>query len=598
MLILLLAITAVVAWLWPWEPWPGVNGLALVGTLAGISPMLRGAVRAVAQRRMNMELSMTIALAAALAVGESLTALVLTISVLVAEYLEELTVDRGRRALADLLAMMPRRAWRQSAGELTEVDVATLVPGDVVVVRPGAQTPVDGTVVAGHSFVDEAAITGESQPAEKLPGGTIYAGAMNQSGVLEVRTTHIGRDTAFGKILQTIEQAEATRAPLQKLADRLAGRLVYIALAVAAVTLVVQRDVMAAVSVIIVAGACGVAAGTPLAILGAVGQAARFGAIFKGGLHLEQLGAIDTIVLDKTGTLTLGQPVVSQLCPAAGVTAADLLATAAAAERGSEHPLARAVERRAQADGVAVPQPERFESQPGQGVTCWINGEPIVVGNRDWLSRSGVLLAELPAACHAGTEILVARSGQLLGAVHVSDELRPEAAAAVCELQSLGLRTVLLTGDVPTVAQEVAERLGVDEFAAQLLPHEKVARIEALQAAGRQTAMVGDGLNDAPALTAARVGVALGTGADVTQECADVVLLGSDLSKLPRSIRLARQCRRIIFQNFYGTLLIDGVGMALAATQYLPPLAAAAIHVASETAFLLNSARLLPRGKE
>jgi heavy metal translocating P-type ATPase len=468
----------------------------------------------------------------------------------------------------------------------------------VVVVKPGSRLPVDGEVVAGNSFVDQSAITGESMPVEKLPGSSVYAGTINQSGVLEVRTTEIGRDTAFGKIIEAVERAEQSRAPIQKTADRLAGYLVYFAIGCAILTYLVTRDVRSTISVVIVAGACGIAAGTPLAILGAIGRAARQGAIIKGGLYLEALGTVDTIVLDKTGTLTLGNPKVADVRPCHGVTPEAVVEAAAIAERPSEHPLAKAILEKATEMSLAVTELERFEYVPGKGIVCWLRGEQVVVGNRGLLEQQRIDTAVMALAADHSSEVLVARDGRLLGSLHIADALRPESVQAMAELRKMGLRTILLTGDAAAIAEAVGKQLGIDQVEAELLPTEKVARIEALMGAGKKVAMIGDGINDAPALTQANVGVAMGSGTDVARESADVVLLGNDLLKFVETLRIARRCRLIIWQNFVGTLLVDGVGVGLAAFGFLNPLFAAFIHVSSELAFILNSTRLLPRGSK
>jgi Cd2+/Zn2+-exporting ATPase/Cu+-exporting ATPase len=448
--------------------------------------------------------------------------------------------------------------------------------------------------------VDQATITGESMPAEKKPGAPVYAGAINQSGALEVRTTGVGHDTAFGKIIQAVERAEKSRAPIQKTADRLAAYLVYFALACAVVTFFVtwsvrgSIDVKSTISVVIVAGACGIAAGTPLAILGAIGRAAREGAVVKGGLYLEALGAVDTVVMDKTGTVTVGNPEVTEVVPAPGVTLQAVVEAAAVAERPSEHPLAKAVLRKAAALGVVAAEPERFAYSPGKGVSCAAGGEEIVVGSRAFLLERGVDDAPVAPGGGAATEVLVARGGRLLGALRVADVLRPGAAGAVAQMRRIGLRTALLTGDAAAVASAVGEELGTDEVVADLLPDQKAARVKALVTTGKTVAMVGDGVNDAPALAEASVGVAVGSGTDVARESADVVLIGNDLGRLVETLRIARRCRRIILFNFAGTLAVDGVGVGLAAFGLLSPLLAAFIHVSSELAFILNSARLLP----
>lgn len=591
-----MALAVGVSWAGLWRLFAPWDVIALVATLAGGYPIFREAFEAVRERRMTMELSMTIALGAALAVGEFFTALVIVLFVLVAEVLEGLTVSRGRHAIQHLLDLLPHTATVRRDGGTEEVEAELLRVGDVVVVRPGSRLPVDGVVVAGHSFVDQAPITGESMPVEKGVGATVYAGTINQSGAMEVRTSGIGRDTAFGRIIQAVEQARHARAPIQKTADRLAGYLVYFALGCAALTFAITRDARATISVIIVAGACGIAAGTPLAILGAIGRSARAGAIVKGGIHLEMLGNVDTVVLDKTGTLTLGQPQVVELQPCSGISAGTLLAVAAGAERSSEHPLGAAIVQRAAAEGIHLEEAQGFHYTPGRGIACVLAGAPVLVGNRALLAEQGLDLFAVAAPQAGLTEVLVARGGAVLGSIQIADVVREGSAAAIQALHRLGIRTVLLTGDAEVVAQTVGRELGVDEIAADLLPHEKQERVRSLVAAGKKVAMVGDGINDAPALTAANVGVAMGSGTDVAQESADVVLLGNDLLKFVETIEIARRCRRIIMQNFAGTLVVDGLGVALAAFGLLNPLFAAFIHVTSELVFILNSTRLLPRG--
>jgi heavy metal translocating P-type ATPase len=590
----LVAVASAAVWLRLWEPLARVSLLGLTAALVGGYPIFEEAFLALRARRMTMELSMAIAVGAALAIGEFFTALVIVLFVLIAEVLERLTVSRGRRAIKDLLDFLPRQALVRRGDATREVGAAEIAPGDVVVVRPGGRLPVDGVVVAGHSFVDQATITGESLPVEKVAGAHVYAGTVNQSGTLDVRAIRIGRDTAFGKIIEAVEAAERSRAPIQKTADRLAGYLVYFAIGCAALTFLITRDVRSMIPVVIVAGACGIAAGTPLAILGAVGQAARKGAIVKGGLYLEALSQVDTVVLDKTGTLTYGDPEVVDIHAAPGATSDEVLAAAAIAERPSEHPVGKAILKRAAAAGLPVIEPERFAYIPGKGVVCTTGGDEIVVGSRAFLTERDVDVTPCAFGDDRGGEVHVARGGRALGDLHVADVLRSEAKEAVAALRRMGLRVILLTGDAEAVTSAVARQLAIDEVEAGLLPAGKLARIDALLAQGRTVAMVGDGINDAPALMRASVGMAMGSGTDVARESAPVVLLGNDLRTVAETLRIARRCRRIIMTNFVGTLLVDCVGVGLAAFGLLGPLLAAFVHVASELAFILNSARLLP----
>ena len=464
---------------------------------------------------------------------------------------------------------------------------------DEVLVRPGSRIPVDGKVVRGQSFVDQAPITGESMAVEKSPGALVYAGTINQSGALEIRIERLGRDTTFGKIIEAVERAEKSRAPIQGIADRLAGYLVYFALGAAVITFLMTHNIRSTISVVIVAGACGIAAGTPLAILGSIGRAAQGGAIIKGGLYLEKLAEVDTILLDKTGTLTYGTPEVMDIRPANGVTDECLIEAAAIAESQSEHPVAKAILNKASQMGIRLRQPDRFDYTPGRGIVASIDNEEIVVGNFLHLQHEGMKGSVLPQESSDGA-VLVTRGGHLLGSLRVADLLRPEAKRAIQDLKSMGLKTILLTGDSRGVAETVGKGLGVDEISAELLPEQKLQRVEDLLSKGRKVVMVGDGINDAPALARATVGVAMGSGTDVARESSDVVLIGSDLGKLVETIRIARRCHRTIMQNFAGTLIVDSIGVGLAAFGFLNPLLAAFIHVSSEMTFILNSATLLP----
>jgi Cd2+/Zn2+-exporting ATPase/Cu+-exporting ATPase len=513
-------IAAAAVWFEIWEPVSTVSVIGVIGLLVGGWPILEEAFENLLARRMTMELSMTIAIVAAAAIGEFFTALIITLFVLVAEVLEGMTVSRGRHAIHDLVHFLPQAVSVRRPDGVREIHVDELQVGDAVLVNPGGRVPVDGTVLNGHSFLDQSRITGESMPVEKTAGSLVFAGSINQSGAIEVRADRIGRDTSYGKIIETIETAERSRAPVQRLADRMAGYLVYFALGAAALTYFITRDIRSTISVVIVAGACGIAAGTPLAILGAIGRAARLGAIIKGGLYLETLGHVDTVVVDKTGTLTYGHPELQKVIPADGIAIEAVLDAAATAELRSEHPLGQAIVAYAKSRGRSIPEPDSFDYTPGRGISASSAGSIILVGNRALLTEHGI--------------------------------------AAVAPLEHKRLRVKELVGQ------------------------------------GRLVAMLGDGVNDAPALTEANVGVAMGCGTDVARESADVVLLGNDLVRFVEVLAIARRTRHIIWQNFTGTIAVDTVGIALASVGLLNPLLAAFIHVASELVFILNSARLLP----
>jgi len=593
--IIFVGLAAAAVWFRVWEPFDRISLIGIVGALVGGYPIYHEALESAFERRMTMELSMTIAIAAAVAISEFFTALIIIAFVLIAEILEDLTVGRGRRAIHDLLDLIPSMATVRREGRMEELHSAQLRVGDVVVVKPGSRVSVDGRVIRGHSFVDQSPITGESIPVEKLPGASVYAGTINQSGILEVETTGTGSHTAFGRIIAAVEEAEKHQAPIQRIADRLAGYLVYFALACAVLTFIITHDARSTISVVIVAGACGIAAGTPLAILGGIGLAARNGVIIKGGKYLEAMWAAKRVVLDKTGTLTFGKPEVVSIYPVPGKSAENLMEVAAAGERLSEHPVGKAIVAKAATMTLSVREPEQFRYLPGKGIHFVAGGDDVVVGSRALLDELGIPVNGSANGNSLSSNVFIAQNHQFLGTMQIADTLRPEAVEAVRELSGLGFRTTLLTGDQKSIGQSVAKQLAVDECEAELLPEQKMDRIQKLMARDHTVIMIGDGINDAPALMQASVGVAMGSGTDVATETANVVLLGDNLLEFVTALKIARRVHGVIMVNFAGTLIVDGIGVLLASLGYLNPLFAAFIHVSSELAFILNSARLLPR---
>jgi P-type Cu+ transporter len=591
-LMALVIVASLTGW---WRHWMLRDWLAFTATLVGGFSIFKEAWENLRKRRMTMELSMTIALIAALCIGQFLTALVIAFFVLFAEMVEGYTVGSGRRAIQTLIDALPRQVRVRRGGEERELGTNEVAAGETIIIRPGERIPADGVVIKGHSFVDQSSITGESMPVEKVEQRKVFAGTINKDGVLEVIVEKIGRDTTFGKIIEIVEQAEKSRAPVQRIADRLAAGLVYFAFGAAAFTLIVTRNFTSTIAVIIVAGACGVAAGTPLAILAGIGSAARRGIITKGGLYLEQLSRIDTIVLDKTGTLTLGIPEVTAVRAINDATENDVLQTAAIAEQHSEHPLGEAIVRCARERKLRLQEYSQLRYSPGKGIVCEESGTPIFVGTPALFEENGVplpadALSEVDGA--GKTVVLVGRDRRVLGAVMLADQLRTEAKQAVNDLKAQGYRVILLTGDSSDAAKTIGRELGVDESIGDLLPEQKVEKISELLRAGRKVAMVGDGVNDAPALAEATVGIAMGQGSDVALETADVTLMTSDLSRLVEVLAISKRCYRVIMFNFWGTIGVDTVGIILAFFGLLAPIIAALIHVGSELAFILNSARL------
>ena len=570
-------------------PWPVVPVVAVAGLVLGCWPILVTAWAHLRRRRMSMELSMLIAGVAAAAIGQWVTSLVITVFVLAAEILEDLSMDRGRDALTDLMAFLPDRVRVRDGDTVTSVPLGEVRPGQIVIVSPGGRVPVDGAVVAGRSNVDQSRITGESLPVDIGPGDTVFAGSINQFGALEVRAELVGADSSYGRIVEAVRRAQASAAPVQRLADRLAAYVVYFALAGAVVTLLVTRSLTATISVVVVAGACGIAAGTPLAVLAVIGRAARFGGFIKDGAHLEALSTVDTIIFDKTGTITVGAPAVVAVRPAGHLTEHAVLTVAAGAELYSEHPLGQAIVAHARARNITPADPESFRYEPGRGITAQVSGHRVCAGN-------GILVPDAPPHPNpdGATAVHIGIDGAYAGTILLADTIRDSAPECVADLHRRGLRMLMLTGDQESSARAVAARLGIDDVRAGLLPEDKLAVLDAEHAAGHRIAMIGDGINDAPALGRANVGIAMGSGTEVARESADVVLISSDLMDLARTVTIARRARRVVMFNFIGTLVVDLTGMVAAGFGLFGPVIAALIHVGSETTFILNSARLIP----
>ena len=627
--IAVVGVAALGAWIAGTTGTPGwaVGAVGAVVLAVGCWPLLVEAAGDLRERRMSMELSMLLAIVAAAAIGEWVTALAVTVFALCAEVLEELSMDRGRDALTDLMSFLPQTARvvgspdaaetaesaesaeASQSPSITEVPLDEVRPGQVIALSPGGRVPVDGVVRTGRADVDQSRITGEALPVQVGPGDRVPAGSITR-GALELEVERVGEESSYGRIVAAVRHAQSSRAPVQRLADRLAARIVYLALAAALVTFLVTRDVRATISVIIVAGACGVAAGTPLAVLAAIARAARCGAFVKDGTHLEQLSAVDTVVVDKTGTLTVGEPRVVSVLPTEVAAGEDeVLALAAAAEWNSEHPIGRAIYAEAAMRDLTVPMPGDVAYSPGAGVSAHVEGRRITVGrcrgqghqperDTDGCEDEAALSTESDPEAPSATSVVEVRAdGQLLGTIALADRLRQGAAAAVRDLGDMGLEVLMLTGDSAASARHVAGLLGLaeEQVRANLLPTDKEEVIDSLRRVGKRVAMVGDGVNDAPALGAADVGIAMGTGTDVAREAGDVVLVGSAPADLVETVRVARRARRIIMVNFVGTVVVDVVGMIAAGLGLLGPVAAAPVHVVSESAFILNSARLVPR---
>ena len=540
--------------------------------------------------------------------------------VLVGNALESRATRRTAAALRALIALRPARARVERDGVEVEIPLEAVRVGDAVVVRPGERIPVDGVIVRGTSAVDESLVTGESLPIDKGPGDHVIGGALNSAGAFTYRVTAVGRDTTLARIVALMRSAQGTRAPIQHVADRVSAVFVPSVMVISAVTFVVWllvapggpstawvRALAAALSVLIIACPCAMGLAVPTAIMVASGKGAQLGILIKGGEALQRLRAVDTIVLDKTGTITAGQPAVTDIvarAPASDQTNRDLLRLAGSIEHSSEHPLGRAVVNRAVADGVALGRARDFRAIAGQGATGVVDGVSVAVGNAALMADLGVDVTPMAAGsdrvwADGKTVMYVSADTRLVGLLALADPIRPTSRDAVARLSALGLEVVMLTGDAQRAAESIARQAGITRVVAGVLPAGKVAEIQRLQRGGHVVAMVGDGINDAPALSAADVGVAIGTGADVAIEAADVTLLRGDLQGVARAVTLARRTMRIIKQNLFWAFAYNVIGIPIAAGVLYPvwgvmlsPILASAAMAVSTGSVVSNSLRL------
>ncbi len=535
------------------------------------------------------------------------SAMIVTL-ILLGRFLESHAKGRASQAIERLADLAPKTAKVLRSGAEIEVPVAELVPGDTVLVRPGEKIPVDGIVLKGSSAVDESMVTGESVPVDKSEGDEVVGATLNTMGSFEIRATRTGSETVLAQIARMVEEAQGSKAPIQRLADHVAGVFVPIVMALALITLVVWRiagpepatthALLRFVAVLIVACPCAMGLATPTAIMVGTGRGAEMGILVKGGEILELAHKLDTVVLDKTGTLTKGEMSVTDLVPTNGVSEDELLGIAAAAELGSEHPVARAVVEAAVSRGLSLIEATDFEAKPGAGVTARVESVRVEVGTSEHLGELGHG-AEEEIAARGHTPFLVARDGRLIGTVGVADALREESREVVVALQDMGLRVVMLTGDRKRIADAIGREVGVDEVVSEVLPGDKAAEISRLQGEGALVAMVGDGINDAPALAQADVGIAIGTGTDVAIEASDITLMRADLRGVVAAIRLSRRTIGTIRQNLFWAFFYNTVGIPIAAGVLYPafgillrPVFAAVAMAFSSVSVVTNSLRL------
>ncbi|BDG61181.1 heavy metal translocating P-type ATPase [Caldinitratiruptor microaerophilus] len=532
---------------------------------------------------------------------------VITTLIILGRLLEAIAKGSTSEAIRKLMGLQARTARVIREGREIEIPIQDIVPGDVMVVRPGEKIPTDGEVVEGRSAVDESMLTGESLPVDKAPGDTVIGATVNTTGSLKVRATRVGKDTVLQQIIRMVEEAQGSKAPIQRLVDRVTGYFVPAVFWVAGVSFIlwylygpepsINRALINFVAVLIIACPCALGLATPTSIMIGTGKGAEAGILIRSGTALEMAQRLQAIVLDKTGTLTRGEPSLTDVAPAPGVDPDELLRLAAGAEAPSEHPLAQAVVRGARDRGLEVPSAEGFTAIPGHGVSARVSGRAVAIGNRRLMDELELDPGDLPARAEAladegKTPFYVAVDGRVSGLIAVADTVKETSAEAVQRLQHMGLEVVMLTGDNRRTAEAVARRLGIRRVLAEVLPGDKAETIRKLQGEGKIVAMVGDGINDAPALAQADVGIAIGTGTDVAMAAADITLMSGDLLGVPRAIALSRATMRNVRQNLFFAFVYNVIGIPVAAAGLLSPIVAGAAMALSSVSVVLNAGRL------
>ncbi|MCX5643704.1 MAG: cation-translocating P-type ATPase [Phycisphaerae bacterium] len=598
------AVLTLTSWIlahWEIGPYFVNAALAIIAVIFGGFQRFIAGFKDVFKRKITVNVFVVVALLATVAIGEFRPAAVIVFIMAAAGVLESYTLDKTRKSIRDLLDFAPRMATVRRQGDEVVVPVAELQVGDVVVVKPGARIPVDGVVTGGASSVNQAPITGESMPVEKFPGNSVFSGTLNESGRLEIRTDKVGENTTLARIVHLVQEAQGTRAPVQNMADRFTTWFLPTVVLLAIIAFGLSGDVKVAVSVLLVACPCAFAIATPTAVTAGVSNMARRGVLIKGGVFLELGHKINHLLVDKTGTFTFGRPKVESIISFNGKGSDEILRTACIAEKYSEHPLARSILAAGRERHLDIPDPDHFVSTTGMGVEARWNTANIRVGKQAFLQAAGVPIVsrvdqEMAKQSEQGrTGVLVAHNEEVIGLLAIADEIRPEIPETIRLLKTMGVKRItMLTGDHPRVAEAVAKAIGVDGFQAELLPEHKQESVRTLQADGHIVGMIGDGINDAPALALADVGIAMGAGGtDVAIETADVTLMNDDLSGVADFMWMSAKVMRRIKLNIFFSMIYNVIGLTLGVLGWMTPIIAVIFQEAGCVTVVFSSTLLL-----
>ena len=577
--------------------------LAMAAAVFLGAPIVFHAIKCLIQRHSHMDELAALAIVAAFATEEYITAGIVAFFMLLSELVESRTALGARASIESLIKLTPTKAnLLEQDGSEKEVKVSALKKGDLIRVRPGDNIPADGEVLKGLSSVNEATITGESLPADKVPGMQVFAGTNNLTGVLDITVTKAGKDTTLGKVQSLIIEAEHTKIPIMRIIDRYVKWYTPTILMIAAIFWFFTKNINHPITILIISCPCALILATPTAMVAAISASARLGVLIKNVADLEVAGKMTAMVFDKTGTLTTGRLYVTKLAPAEEIEPAELLAVAAATEQMSKHPAARALQEVAKQAKLSLPPADNFKETPGKGVTASIDSAEIIVGREAFLKEKKVNMNSVTGPTlheeQGFSTLYVAKNSKCIGWIGLQDKTRPEAQHAVKDLLDSGIkRIIMLTGDRDEVASRIAAELGCTDFKAHCLPHDKLSIVEQIKKDGHTVVVVGDGINDAPALAAGDLGIAMGAaGSDVAINSASIVLMSNDLKRLPFLVRLSRNTRKVINQNLAFGIMFIVLGISFA--KFLPPQMASILHFGGSLIVVFNSARLVRQGEE